>query len=220
MHSVVLRLLFSFVQFSVSDEFISDQPSTQSKPPPKKNTQLTTPHFSFFGGFLASNKFFFQGEGASLFVPHVLCVPCHTVVAIHFSFSFSFFSFFFFFLFCRMILGSLFAFVSAGFHIFFFYLESVAYPNKPSVQRMFLGKKAESKELVEVCRTLLFNQGFYNLFLAIGTIYGLLSGERGLVRFTLLCYIFAGVVLYYSNPSKYRGTLLQSVPALLAFLTY
>ncbi len=106
--------------------------------------------------------------------------------------------------------------VAAGLHVFFFYLESVAFPKNAGVQKMFLGRKAEQKENVELVRTLLFNQGFYNLFLALGTFWGLWSRNTGLTRFTLWTYVAAGVVLFLSSPSKYRGAVMQLVPALIA----
>ena len=58
-------------------------------------------------------------------------------------------------------------------------------------------------------------EGFYNLFLAFGTIFGGFSGNAGLVKFTLLSYIGAGTVLYWST-GKYAGALLQIVPAAVA----
>jgi putative membrane protein len=111
--------------------------------------------------------------------------------------------------------GQIFAGVAAALHVFFFYLESVAFPKSAGVQRLFLGRKAEQHN-VDLVRPLLLNQGAYNLFLALGTLWGLWTGNAGLTRFTLWTYVAAGVVLFFSSPSKYRGAVLQLVPALVA----
>ncbi len=53
-------------------------------------------------------------------------------------------------------------------HVYIFFLESVAWTS-PRVRRVF-GIASESE--AQATRTLAFNQGFYNLFLAIGAILG------------------------------------------------
>ncbi len=117
------------------------------------------------------------------------------------------------------IIGLLFSGVAASLHVFFFYLESIAFPKSVPVQKLFLGKKADQKENVELVRSLLFNQGFYNLFLALGTFFGLATHSHALVRFTLWSYMAAGVVLFWSAPTKYKGAVAQIVPALIAAIT-
>jgi putative membrane protein len=111
--------------------------------------------------------------------------------------------------------GQILSGVAAGLHIFFFYLESVAFPKSAGVQKLFLGRRAEQQN-VELVRPFLLNQGAYNLFLALGTLWGLWTGNLGLTRFTLCTYVAAGVVLFFSSPSKYRGAVVQLVPALIA----
>jgi uncharacterized membrane protein len=65
-------------------------------------------------------------------------------------------------------IGQAFSFVAGSLHVGFFYLESFLFPSSPSVQKLFLGRRAEDKELVKSVQPFLFNQGFYNLFLALG----------------------------------------------------
>jgi uncharacterized membrane protein len=58
------------------------------------------------------------------------------------------------------------------------------------------------------------------LFLALGTIYGLARDHLILVQFTLLCYVAAGLVLLLSSSAKWKGAVLQVVPALVALICY
>ncbi|MBJ7472991.1 MAG: DUF1304 domain-containing protein, partial [Solirubrobacteraceae bacterium] len=55
-------------------------------------------------------------------------------------------------------------------HVYFFYLESIAW-TKPSTWKVF-GLK--SQEEAEITKGLALNQGYYNLFLAIGVIVGVI----------------------------------------------
>ncbi len=80
-------------------------------------------------------------------------------------------------------------------------------------------QNAASPVAVEVSTTTLFNQGYYNLFIALATLFGLFRGNRELVQATLLIYIGAAAVLYWSTKNT-RGTLAQGVPALAALLLF
>lgn len=109
--------------------------------------------------------------------------------------------------------------IPAILHIGFWYLESIAFPRSTKVQKIFLAKNAQNPTAVEVGATMLFNQGFYNLFLAISTLYGLYTENRGLVQSTLLIYIGAALILIVST-KKMIGAAAQGIPALLALLLY
>lgn len=66
--------------------------------------------------------------------------------------------------------------IAALLHVFFFYLESIAW-TKPSTWKTF-GMK--SQEEAETTKGLALNQGYYNLFLAIGVFVGIgLSTKDG-----------------------------------------
>jgi len=61
-----------------------------------------------------------------------------------------------------------FAVLAAGLHVIIFVFESVLWTQEPIWRRF----KLESQDQAELTRPLAFNQGFYNLFLAVGTFVG------------------------------------------------
>ena len=69
-----------------------------------------------------------------------------------------------------------------------------------------------------------FNQGFYNLFLALGAGVGLaLLSVNSTIAFTLilfsaLCMVGAGVVLFFSIRTSRRAAMIQAGPPLLGVL--
>lgn len=78
----------------------------------------------------------------------------------------------------------------------------------------------------EFVRVWAFNQGFYNLFLAIGLIYSLYliykkeyKTGKTLANFILLTIVGAGCVLYFSAPNSTLGAVLQATPALAGLLS-
>jgi len=111
--------------------------------------------------------------------------------------------------------------ITAILHILFFKLESIDFM-KPETLKRF-GLDEHSGEFV---KTWAFNQGFYNLFLAIGLIYSIFllfkgNVERGvtLASFILLTITGAGLVLYISVPEKFSAALIQAIPAIIALIT-
>ncbi|MGE3192328.1 MAG: DUF1304 domain-containing protein [Microbacteriaceae bacterium] len=119
-----------------------------------------------------------------------------------------------------VIAGSVFAAVAALIHVYIFILESVQW-SKESTRRVFGVKSAEDAELM---RPLAFNQGFYNLFLALGTIIGLvliLTGGLvqagfGVAILALSSMVLAAAVLIASNPKLARSALIQGAAPLIA----
>jgi putative membrane protein len=75
-------------------------------------------------------------------------------------------------------------------------------------------------------RPLAYNQGFYNLFLALGVVAGLLmitvigvpQAGFAVVIFALLSMVLAAVVLITSNPKLARSALIQGAAPLLALV--
>ena len=118
-----------------------------------------------------------------------------------------------------VIAGTVFAAIAALIHLYIFVLESVQW-SKESTRRVFGVKSAEDAELM---RPLAFNQGFYNLFLAIGTGTGLVliaasgvpQAGYGVAIFALLSMVFAAVVLITSNPKLARSALIQGLAPLI-----
>jgi putative membrane protein len=110
----------------------------------------------------------------------------------------------------------LFAALIALLHIYFFYLESIAW-GKPATNKLFRVSDGDAK----VLQGMAFNQGFYNLFLAIAIQIGLglRFSQRALEGNLLIGYgaasvLGAGFVLFLSGPAYRRSALIQALPAL------
>ena len=94
------------------------------------------------------------------------------------------------------------ALVAALIHVWFFVLESIQF-EQPTVFARFGIRSAEDAAIV---RPMAFNQGFYNLFLAMGIVAGLglvatgqVEAGRAVVLFACACMVGAGVVLLATN---------------------
>jgi putative membrane protein len=113
--------------------------------------------------------------------------------------------------------AQIFVALAGVFHLVVFAMESVVF-RKPSTWKRFLIK---SQEEAEVARPWAFNQGFYNLFLALGAVGGLIAGgDNGyaISLFACACMAGAGVVLVASDRRMARAAALQAVPPILALL--
>ena len=111
--------------------------------------------------------------------------------------------------------------VAALIHVYIFVLESLAWTG-PRAAAVFGLRSAEE---AQATRALAFNQGFYNLFLAITVILGtaLLAAGATAVGATLVfvgagSMVAAGLVLLFSSPSKAGAALKQLVPPLLGIV--
>ncbi len=102
-------------------------------------------------------------------------------------------------------------------HIAFFFMESIFF-EKEKIHYLFGIKSSE----VPSTRLIFLNQGFYNLFLAIGTFLGLysyLSWQQSLLLLYVMGYMTgAALILFLSNRKMYRAALIQGLAPLLAFL--
>lgn len=119
------------------------------------------------------------------------------------------------------LLAVLAAAVAALVHVWFFALESLLF-ERPTVFRRFGLRSAEDAAVV---RPMAFNQGFYNLFLAIGIAVGLVlvaSGQeatgRPIVLFASACMVGAGAVLLATNRRFLTAAAIQAGPPLVALL--
>lgn len=109
----------------------------------------------------------------------------------------------------------------AGFiHVYIFFMESVLW-GQPRTNRTF----GVSAEQAEHSRLFAFNQGYYNLFLAIAALGGvvLFLTDRQTVGITLMCYsslsmIGAAVVLYCAQRKLLRAALIQGLPPLIGLI--
>jgi putative membrane protein len=120
------------------------------------------------------------------------------------------------------ILGLVLVSLAAVFHGYVFVLESLRW-TAPRTRAAFGIRSAEE---AEVTRLLAFNQGFYNLFLAIGAAVGVVlvaagATAEGTAAGTALIVLAAGsmaaaaVVLAASQPRLIRAALLQFLPPAL-----
>ena len=117
-----------------------------------------------------------------------------------------------------LVIGSVFAGLAALVHVYIFVLESVRWTH-PSTRRVF-GTSAED---AETTRPLAFNQGFYNLFLAIVSVIGIAiaAGASAPVGIALMLagtgsMLAAAVVLILSDRSKARAASVQGLFPLIA----
>ncbi|MFE7872156.1 DUF1304 domain-containing protein [Micromonospora humida] len=117
-----------------------------------------------------------------------------------------------------VVAGLVLAGIAGLIHVYIFYLESVVWTSARA--RAVFGT---SREEAEVTRQLAFNQGFYNLFLAVAIVVGIVAYAVGAhtVGATLVfvgagSMIAAGLVLLVSAPSRASAALKQLVPPLLA----
>ena len=116
----------------------------------------------------------------------------------------------------------IFAAIAAAIHVLFFAMESIFFMN-PKVYKGFGVRSNEDAELLKVS---MFNQGFYNLFLAIGIFEGIyllrdytLAG-KSLILFCCASMVAAAVVLLFSKKGMMRGVLLQGLCPLIAIVCY
>ena len=111
--------------------------------------------------------------------------------------------------------------VGAGLgHVAAFVMESLLF-HRPRIQRMLLGRTETSPGV----RLWAFNQGFYNLFLAVGVLAGVVIwlSDRSTVGRTLIVFscgamALAGLVLFVSDRRLWRGALGQSIPSAIAVI--
>jgi putative membrane protein len=119
-----------------------------------------------------------------------------------------------------LVTGLVLAGVAAAIHVYIFYLESIAWTRAPGRRTFGL-----SEDEAEATRELAFNQGFYNLFLAIMTATGIVLAllDRLVIGATLVIaglgsMVLAAAVLFTSSPARRGAALKQGVVPLLALL--
>ncbi|MFH8252223.1 DUF1304 domain-containing protein [Microbacterium sp. B2969] len=124
------------------------------------------------------------------------------------------------------IIATVFAALAAVLHVYIFLMESVQW-TQPRVWKRF---SVPDQATADAIRPMAYNQGFYNLFLAIGATIGLVlfwadgSGTaadvagRTLVLFTLGSMVAAALVLISSGRKYLRAALLQGTLPLVGFV--
>ena len=116
--------------------------------------------------------------------------------------------------------GLIFAGLAALLHVYIFVMESLTWTSVRT--RATFGI---TEEEAQATKELAFNQGFYNLFLAIVTVVGIVIGGFGYYD-SAFALIFAGtgsmlaaaVVLLVSSPDKARAAITQGILPLIAIV--
>ncbi|MFT4234861.1 MAG: DUF1304 domain-containing protein [Microbacterium sp.] len=118
-----------------------------------------------------------------------------------------------------LVLGLILAAIAAAIHVYIFVLESLAWTTR--ARAVFKLTPAEA----EATKELAFNQGFYNLFLAVATVIGIVlvaAGQDGpgfaLVFVGTGSMLAAALVLLRSSPAKAKSAITQGVTPLLAVI--
>jgi len=116
--------------------------------------------------------------------------------------------------------GLFFAALAALLHVYIWVMESLTWTSKRT--RATFGI---TEEQALATKEMAFNQGFYNLFLAIITVTGIVIGGIG-HNYVGLALVFAGIgsmlaaalVLLISSPDKARAAITQGVLPLIAIV--
>jgi putative membrane protein len=122
------------------------------------------------------------------------------------------------------IAGTAFAAIAALVHVYIFLAESILWRRPATWRRFGIASQADA----DVVRPMAYNQGFYNLFLAVGVLIGIMllsltpfsNVGMAVVGFGLLCMLLASIVLVTSLPSLWRAAVLQGGAPLLALVLY
>lgn len=110
--------------------------------------------------------------------------------------------------------------LAGAIHVYIFMMESIHW-GKPNTNRTF----GISAEQAEQNRLFAFNQGYYNLFLALAAFIGiaLVIGDQKVAGTTLMAYsslsmLGAASVLLYSQRKLVRPALIQGLPPLIGLI--
>ena len=126
------------------------------------------------------------------------------------------------------ILATVFGGLAALLHVYIFVMESVQW-SQPRVWKRF---GVPDQAAADTIKPMAYNQGFYNLFLAIGAIIGVvlfLVGDpetvaavagRTLALFTLGSMVAAALVLLTTGRSYLRAALIQGTLPLIGFVLF
>jgi putative membrane protein len=124
-----------------------------------------------------------------------------------------------------VVIGIVFLALAASIHVLIFVLESIVWRRESTWKGFGVRSQADA----EVVRPMAFNQGFYNLFLALGVGAGLVllavpnfhQAGHAVALFAAGSMVAAALVLIISSPKLARAAAIQGVAPLLGivFLT-
>lgn len=120
-----------------------------------------------------------------------------------------------------LVAGSVFVSLAALIHVYIFVLESVRW-SKPATWRLF-GLKSQTE--ADTVKPMAFNQGFYNLFLAIGVALGVVligtahtAAGLAVTLFAAGSMVGAALVLVISSPKLVRSAAIQGLAPLVGIV--
>jgi len=121
-----------------------------------------------------------------------------------------------------LVLGVIFVAIAALIHIVIFVLESVLWSRPATWKRFGL----RTQEEADIVKPMAYNQGFYNVFLALGAGAGIVMIAYANVQaqgialsiFVLLSMLLASVVLITSNPKLARAAMTQGLAPLVGLI--
>jgi len=120
-----------------------------------------------------------------------------------------------------LVIGLVFVGIAALIHKYIFYMESITWTQPATWKRFGL----RSQQDADTVKPMAYNQGFYNLFLALGIVVGIiliLVGQvdvgRAVALFGALSMVAAATVLVTSNPKLARAAALQGTAPLLGVI--
>lgn len=117
-----------------------------------------------------------------------------------------------------LIIGLIFAGLAIALHFFIFYLESFAWTTKA------LSVFGMTVEGAEATREMAFNQGFYNLFLALMALVGIFVRPTSLAAGNALLFaglgsmLAAALLLFVTSPDKRSAAIKQGGFPLLSII--
>ncbi len=121
-----------------------------------------------------------------------------------------------------LVIGAILVAIAALIHVVIFVLESVLWSRPATWKRFGLRSQREA----DTVRPMAYNQGFYNMFVALGAGAGVVMMASASVRgegialsiFALLSMLLASVVLLTSNPKLAGAAVMQGAVPLLGLI--
>ena len=121
-----------------------------------------------------------------------------------------------------LVLGVIFVAIAALIHVVIFALESVLWSRPATWKRFGL----RTQEEADIVKPMAYNQGFYNVFLALGAGAGIVMIAYANVQpqgialsiFVLLSMLLASIVLITSNSKLARAAMTQGIAPLIGLI--